>query len=67
MTFLEYALREFELSKGYSCAKNNGDENGVFESRLKINELISGRNEVSKLAKLFKSFYGVKDVEAVKF
>lgn len=64
MTFLEYALREFELSKGYSCAKNN--ENGAFESSLKINELISGRNEVPKLAKLFKTFYGVKD-ETEKF
>lgn len=62
MTFLEYALREFELSKGYSCAKNNGDEKGVFESRLKINELISLRNEVPELVKLFKLFYGVKDV-----
>ena len=50
------------LSKGYSCVKNNGDENGVFESRLKINELISRRNEVPELVKLFKLVYGVKDV-----
>lgn len=66
MTFLEYALREFELSKGYSCAKDNVDETGAFESPLKINELISGRNEVPKLAKLFKTFYRVKD-ETEKF
>lgn len=66
MTFLEYALREFEFYKGYSCSKNNGDETGAFESSLKINELISGRNEVPKLAKLFKTFYGVKD-ETEKF
>lgn len=67
MTFLEYALREFELSKNYSCAYNNGDEKGVFESRLKFNELVSDRNEVSGLVKLFKIVYGVKDVETIKF
>ncbi len=62
MTFLEYALREFELSKDYSCANNNGDDKGVLDARLKINELICGRNEVSELAKLLKLFYGVKNV-----
>lgn len=62
MTFVEYVLLEDKLSKDYSRAKNNGDKKGVFEARLKINELVSRRNGVSALVKASKLFYGVKNV-----
>lgn len=64
MTFVEYALLEDELSKDYSRANNNGDENGVLEALLKLNSLVSHRDEVSKLklVKAFKLFYEVKNV-----